>query len=238
MKIFALNLCLSFEVRPLLPQIPECISLEEASNRIQDSQSPLEDRMLLYISAEEVSGFPDKLFAFQQEERHRESNAELRILFPNKKRRKSARKAFTRLFNRKNAAGGLTLNESGEVLLIFTRNRWSLPKGHMEGSESPKETAVREVQEETGLNSVELGHQLKSTFHTFCSPKGKWILKKTYWFQMFASSQHPLTPQADEYIEAVSWVSRMHWKQKEMPTYSLTQNLLRKHWLPPVPNEN
>jgi 8-oxo-dGTP diphosphatase len=38
-----------------------------------------------------------------------------------------------------------------EIALIYVRNRWSLPKGHIEVGENIKETAIREVREETGL---------------------------------------------------------------------------------------
>lgn len=58
------------------------------------------------------------------------------------------------------SAGGLVINRiGGEVLvaLIARRNRagrveWCLPKGHLEGSETPEQAAVREVQEETGIH--------------------------------------------------------------------------------------
>lgn len=38
-----------------------------------------------------------------------------------------------------------------EIALIHVRNRWGLPKGHVETGERFGETAVREVREETGL---------------------------------------------------------------------------------------
>jgi 8-oxo-dGTP pyrophosphatase MutT (NUDIX family) len=38
-----------------------------------------------------------------------------------------------------------------EIALIHVRNRWGLPKGHVEAGERFGETAVREVREETGL---------------------------------------------------------------------------------------
>jgi 8-oxo-dGTP diphosphatase len=47
-----------------------------------------------------------------------------------------------------------------EVALIHVRNRWGLPKGHIEEGESAGQTAVREVREETGLEgrvSAKLG---------------------------------------------------------------------------------
>ncbi len=45
-----------------------------------------------------------------------------------------------------------------EVLLIEdAKGRWTLPKGHVEVGESYRQTAEREIREETGLESVEVG---------------------------------------------------------------------------------
>jgi 8-oxo-dGTP pyrophosphatase MutT (NUDIX family) len=57
------------------------------------------------------------------------------------------------------SAGGLVLDRVGpgaRAALIGRLNRrghllWSLPKGHVEAGETPPETAVREVAEETGI---------------------------------------------------------------------------------------
>jgi 8-oxo-dGTP diphosphatase len=49
------------------------------------------------------------------------------------------------------SAGGLVVR-GDEVLLIAPRaGRWQLPKGHVERGEAPREAAVREVREETGI---------------------------------------------------------------------------------------
>ncbi|HEY7221683.1 MAG TPA: divalent cation tolerance protein CutA [Candidatus Binatia bacterium] len=52
------------------------------------------------------------------------------------------------------SAGGVIYRKSGdalEVALIHTRNRWGLPKGHVEERERVEQAALREVREETGL---------------------------------------------------------------------------------------
>ena len=49
-------------------------------------------------------------------------------------------------------AGGVVLNEFGDVLVVNQRgNSWSLPKGHIEVGETAEQTAIREVAEETGI---------------------------------------------------------------------------------------
>lgn len=48
-----------------------------------------------------------------------------------------------------------TVNGQKEFLLVFERfsKCWSLPKGHMEAGETEEQTALRELQEETGLTA-------------------------------------------------------------------------------------
>lgn len=44
-----------------------------------------------------------------------------------------------------------------EILLIQdAKNRWTIPKGHVEQDEEPKQTAEREIQEETGLKEMKV----------------------------------------------------------------------------------
>jgi 8-oxo-dGTP pyrophosphatase MutT (NUDIX family) len=44
-----------------------------------------------------------------------------------------------------------------EILLIQdVKNRWTIPKGHVEPSEKPRQTAEREIREETGLQEMKV----------------------------------------------------------------------------------
>jgi 8-oxo-dGTP pyrophosphatase MutT (NUDIX family) len=62
------------------------------------------------------------------------------------------------------AAGGVVV-DAGQVLVLRrdSRDEMRLPKGHIEPGESAQETALREVQEESGYGRLEvladLGHQ-------------------------------------------------------------------------------
>src|SRR5690625_2689291 len=59
------------------------------------------------------------------------------------------------------SAGGISVDDSGvspRVPIIARRNRggrleWCLPKGHLEGIETPAEAAAPELHEETGAKS-------------------------------------------------------------------------------------
>ena len=58
------------------------------------------------------------------------------------------------------SSGGVVVRptEGGwEVCLIGVRGAWSLPKGLVEAGESPEETALREIAEETGATGRSLG---------------------------------------------------------------------------------
>lgn len=57
---------------------------------------------------------------------------------------------------REYSAGGLVFDDRGRVTIIARHSRsghleWCLPKGHIEKGETPQQTAVREVHEETGI---------------------------------------------------------------------------------------
>ncbi len=116
---------------------------------------------------------------------------------------KQLKKDFFSLFNKISAAGGVVFNPAGQVLLIYRRGSWDLPKGKIDPGETKKAAAVREVQEETGIVNIELGQKIAKTFHTFIR-KGVRCIKPTHWYLMHTKEME-LSPQAEEDILEAKW---------------------------------
>lgn len=119
---------------------------------------------------------------------------------------KSLKQDFMSLYTKIVAAGGLVVNEVGEVLMIFRRGHWDLPKGKMESGEKKKETAIREVMEETGVQDLELIRKIGKTYHTYKLKSKKRAMKVSHWYIMRTRTQK-LKPQLEEDIEKAEWVN-------------------------------
>lgn len=131
---------------------------------------------------------------------------------------KKLKSDFLGLFKVVEAAGGLVVNEKNEILLIHRRGFWDLPKGKMEKGETRRETAAREVIEETGIKSVQLDKKLLETNHTYKNGKGVRCIKLSHWYLMFGKDQ-PLVPQAEEDIEKSVWMTMEKFQSKRRRVY-------------------
>ncbi|ALM48240.1 NUDIX hydrolase [Flavobacterium psychrophilum] len=104
------------------------------------------------------------------------------------------------------AGGGLVYNKKGEVLFIFRNGKWDLPKGGIEKHEEIEDTAMREVEEETGVGGLKITNKLQKTYHIF-KRNGTYRLKITHWFEMKTSFDGKLQGQLEEGIEKVAWLN-------------------------------
>ncbi len=118
------------------------------------------------------------------------------------------------------AAGGLVTNNKNELLLIFRRKKWDLPKGKLDEEETIETCAVREVQEETGLKNIELEKFIGKTYHEYFD---KWlqkdVIKETWWYAMKVSENETLIPQSEEDIEKIIWANQATLQQCLENTY-------------------
>ena len=107
------------------------------------------------------------------------------------------------------AAGGYLVRESAngrEILVMYRRGRWDLPKGKQDKGETDEETAIREVCEEIGIESVQIVTPLGNTQHTYANTfKPRFDVKTTFWYLMTTTATE-FTPQAEEDIEALQWI--------------------------------
>jgi len=109
------------------------------------------------------------------------------------------------------AGGGLVYNKKGEVLFIFRSGKWDLPKGGTEKGEDIEDTAMREVEEETGVNKLKITKKLQKTYHIF-RRNGTYRLKITHWFEMTTDYEGIPVGQIEEGIEKAVWLNPSEMK--------------------------
>jgi 8-oxo-dGTP pyrophosphatase MutT (NUDIX family) len=117
------------------------------------------------------------------------------------------------------AAGGMVfLNQ--RMLWMQRHGRWDLPKGKAEPGERPEQTAIRECEEECGLQGLSLLNpaQCYKTHHWYMH-KGYPALKCTVWYEMMASpqSEQDLAPQLEEGITSLEWIDYQRMYSEILP---------------------
>ena len=123
------------------------------------------------------------------------------------------------------AGGGKVYNKKGEILFIFRNGKWDLPKGKAELKETINETALREVEEETGVFGLSIVKPLEITYHIF-KRMGQFYIKVTYWFKMYSDYEGELIPQEKEGITKAKWISETKLKKVFNNSYANIKLLL------------
>jgi len=123
------------------------------------------------------------------------------------------------------AAGGIVWREKhGEAqVLLVHRPRyddWSLPKGKADPGETPEQTALREVEEETGLacTLAEPAGEVRYADH-----KGRPKIVR-YWHMEPEPAAHPFAP--NEEVDELRWCAPAD--AVKLLTYDHDRKLLRK----------
>ena len=138
---------------------------------------------------------------------------------------KELKDAFFKKFTLLKAGGGFVLNEKNEVLMMFRRGKWDLPKGKVDKKETFEECAIRETEEETGLNNIKLISPLITTYHTY-HEGSRYVLKETKWFTMNVNGEQKLIPQAVEQISKLEWVDKNNLKKYLQNSFPSVKDVL------------
>lgn len=125
------------------------------------------------------------------------------------------------------AAGGLVTNSNNELLIMFRRGKWDLPKGKLDEGETIEACALREVEEETGIGNLELGNLVGLTFHEYFDRwKNEDAIKETHWYAMHVKGSPIPIPQEEEHIEKIIWANDETIKECLQNSYKNIEDII------------
>lgn len=136
-------------------------------------------------------------------------------------------KAYSAEHKNIDAAGGIVVQDD-RLLFIKRFGKWDLPKGKLEKDEKTENAALREVEEECGVNQLVLHKFIATTYHTY-EFQGKRALKRSHWYEMKTDFQGELLPQTEEGITEVRWMGRHELEEVFTNTYASISALLNTY---------
>jgi ADP-ribose pyrophosphatase YjhB (NUDIX family) len=93
-----------------------------------------------------------------------------------------------------------------EILLIQdAKDRWTIPKGHVEEGEEPKQTAQREINEETGLKEMKMFNWLGKV--SFRYRRGQTLVLMTMHIYLVQALGDTDDLDGEDWLNAITWFS-------------------------------
>lgn len=100
------------------------------------------------------------------------------------------------------SAGGVVIFGNTILLLKKFNGDWVLPKGRVEAKEEIRDTAIREVLEESGVKA-EIIKYIGMVHYNYRNLKGNDIVYKTvHWYLMKTNSMESVPQKSEGFIEA------------------------------------
>jgi 8-oxo-dGTP pyrophosphatase MutT (NUDIX family) len=119
------------------------------------------------------------------------------------------------------ATGGL------QPLFLIIRDsydNWGFPKGHVENGEQPEAAAIREVSEETGLESLTVRSSI-DTIDWYFRFRGR-LIHKVCHFYLMVTDLATTSPQRSEGITACRWEA--YEAAAQLVSYANARDVLRQ----------
>jgi 8-oxo-dGTP pyrophosphatase MutT (NUDIX family) len=126
------------------------------------------------------------------------------------------------------SAGGVVYRlDAGQPLFLLIRDsyqNWGFPKGHVEEGEIPEAAALREVEEETGLDQLTVRGSIE-TIDWFFRFRGQLIHKFCH-FYLIETTASRTSPQRTEGITACRWTP--YDEAQSLISYANAREVLRR----------
>src|SRR5690348_2789813 len=110
---------------------------------------------------------------------------------------------------REQTAGGIIFRrnkDTKELEILLTqdaKDRWTIPKGHIEEGETAKETAAREIGEETGLMDVDVMSWLGKIHFRYRRQQSLVLMTTQIYLVHARSNSHKL--KKEEWMNGIGW---------------------------------
>jgi len=101
---------------------------------------------------------------------------------------------------RRNKKGGIDI-----LLIQDAKDRWTIPKGHIEEGETPKETAEREIGEETGLKDMKVQSWLGKINFRYRRQQSLVLMTTEIFLVEAKGNTDDITP--EEWMKGIKWMS-------------------------------
>ncbi len=110
---------------------------------------------------------------------------------------------------RETTSGGIVFRRDAatkklEILLMQdAKNRWTIPKGHVEEGEEPKQTAEREIREETGLQEMKVMNWLGKVNFRYRRDQTLVLMTMHIYLVQGLGDTNKLTP--EDWLNDIKW---------------------------------